>query len=86
MTRLFSRRSWVCGSGGDGFFCSVGVEEFELGWIDAFAAFIKEPREHEVDLFPEELVFQNDPFEVGAQPGVFGKEFLFARWRPLRET
>ena len=38
-----SRRSWVCGSGGGGFFCEVAPEhEFELGGIELFARYAKD--------------------------------------------
>jgi len=34
----FSRRSWVCGIGGGGFFCKVASEhEFELGGVELLA-------------------------------------------------
>jgi hypothetical protein len=82
----FSRRSGVCGRGGGGFFCGVGVEEFELGGIDAFAAFVKEAGEHQVDLFAQELVFEGQPLDVGTQAGILGEEFLFACGRHLRQT
>jgi hypothetical protein len=81
---LLSRRSGVCGLGGEGFFCGVGIErEFGLGEVDGLAAFVKQAGEHEVDLFAQELVLEPRPFELGAEPGDFGEEFLFARWRHL---
>ena len=82
----FSRRSGVCGRGGGGLFFGIRAEEFELGGIDAFAAFVKEAGEHQVDLLAQELVFQKDPAEVGTQPVDLGEEFLFACGRHLRQT
>jgi hypothetical protein len=73
----FSRRSGVCGRGG-GLFCGVGAKESELGGIDAFAAFVKQAGEHEVDFLAQELVFESQPLEVRTLPGVLGEKFLFA--------
>ena len=52
----FSRRSWVCGNGGGGFFCEVASEqEFELGGVELFAGFTKNPAAERVDgLFEDE--------------------------------
>jgi hypothetical protein len=70
--RFFSRRSGVCGRGGDGFFCRVGIErKFGLGGIDRLAAFIKQPGEHEIDLFTQELVLDARSFKLRAEPGDF---------------
>ena len=46
----FSRRSWVCGSGGGVFFCGVGFQqEFELGGIEFFARYAEDAAGQRVD-------------------------------------
>jgi len=46
----FSRRSWVCGIGGGGFFCKVASEhEFELGGIELLAGFAEDAAAERVD-------------------------------------
>ncbi len=45
-----SRRSWVCGIGGGGFFCEVGSEhEFELGGVELLAGGAKNSAAEHVD-------------------------------------
>jgi len=53
----FSRRSGVCGIGGGGFFCGIGIQqEFKLGGVECFALLVVEAAEDLVDLFAQELV------------------------------
>ena len=50
-----SRRSWVRGNGGGGFFCEVASEhEFELGRIELLAGFAEDPAAERVDGLLEE--------------------------------
>ena len=83
----FSRRSWVCGTGGVGFFCLVGVEhQLKLGRIDALAAFVEQPGEHEVDLLAQELVLKQRPFQLRTQPRDLGAGLLFMTGCHLLQT
>lgn len=53
----FSRRSGVCGIGGGGFFCGIGIQqEFELGGVECFALLVVEAAKDLADLFAQELV------------------------------
>ncbi len=62
----FSRRSGVCGIGGGGFFCGVGVQqEFELGGVERLAFLVVEAAEDFADLLAQQFV-------LGAQEGDFG--------------
>jgi hypothetical protein len=58
----------------------------QLGGIDAFALFVEKPGDHQVDFLAQELVLQGQPFNVRAEAGIFGEEFLFTLGRHLLQT
>ena len=72
----FSRRSGVCGRGGFGFFCGVGIQQqLELGRVERFAFAAVELAEDLVDALAQELV-------LDAQAGDFamqGRDLIPAR-------
>ena len=74
-----SRRSWVCGNGGVGFFCGVGIQqEFELGGVERLAFRPEEAAEQCVDLRFEQGDALTVLRDLVAQEGVFIKQLLLA--------
>ena len=67
----FSRRSGVCGLGGGGFFCGIGIQqEFELGRVERLALLVEELPDDGVDTLAQQLVLDAQQFDLGPQAGV----------------
>jgi len=72
-----SRRPWVCGSGGGGFFCGVGIQqEFELGGVERLAFRTEEAADEGVDLRFKQGDALTVLRDLVAQEGVFIKQLL----------
>ena len=68
----FSRRSGVCGIGGGGFFCGVGVQqELELGGVEGLALLVVELPDDDIDALAQQLVLDAQLLDLGPQAGVF---------------
>ena len=72
----FSRRSGVCGRGGFGFFCGIGIQqEFKLGRVERFALAAEELAEDFVNALAQELVLDAQAGDFSTQ----GRDIIPAR-------
>jgi hypothetical protein len=52
----FSRRSWVCGPGGHGLFCRIGIQQqFELSGVDRLALRTEQTPGERIHLLAEQV-------------------------------